>query len=216
MLSTNLKFEILNDKSIPDPGMLRAYNKDTLNKIKEAAKDGYDITSMSSKLWYQYFLNKEILQSRSFLFLLLNDLLPSKERLHRTTRNTPTAVCQSCQSGEVDSSLHHSFTICQYTSVATSWLVNRINTLDPVCTMSGLVRLQFETTNSDNTLAVTWLTGDTLAYAWARRQNRQEIVLESLKTELKMKAVILSKSFCSSKSGQILVQLIEDREAQGN
>ena len=149
-------------------------------------------------------------QSRYFLFLFLNDLLPTKERLHRTTRNTPSPVCSLCQSGEVDSSHLHTFTTCQYTAETMRWLVERINLVDPACTTADLVRLQFVTMNSDDTLAVTWLTGETLSYAWARRQNRQVINLGILKAELTEKVVFFTKSKYSSNraAGETLVQLL--------
>ena len=150
--------------------------------------------------------------ARSFLFLLLNDLLPTKERLHKTTRNTPSPVCVMCQSGETDSAVHHTFSGCAYSSVVMNWLVITVNqqALSHNVSSADIVKLQFETMNSDDTLAITWLFAESLAYVWARRQNRQDLVLMPLKMKLMNKVGFLVKSAKYSVAGNTLKQMIEN------
>ena len=57
-----------------------------------------------TQIWERARLKGLSNESRSFLFLLLNDLLLLKERQYKVTRNTPSRICTLCDSGEVDSS----------------------------------------------------------------------------------------------------------------
>ena len=122
------KFYILEDTSLPDPGLLKPYRYGAIEKIKLAKEKGENITTMDSAAWYKFFLNQSVLKmevldgdipssiripcpteekqpdldwdriwflarqkglsndARSFLFLLLNDLLLTRERKNKVTR----------------------------------------------------------------------------------------------------------------------------------
>ena len=147
--------------------------------------------------------------SRSFLFLLLNNLLMTKECQHKVTRNTPSPICSWCQSGAVDSSYSHTFTDCTFTAEITNWLVSIIQVFDVDFVKEGLVRLQFETFNEEDTLIITWLVAEALGFAWARRQNRQTATLTELKTDLAIKAGYMSASLKYAATGKKLLDIIE-------
>lgn len=252
LFNSIFRYYILENTDLPDPGILKPYRYGAIQKIKQAKKDGKDIVSMDSRAWYQYFLNRTVLQretqedgiattvpvkspseekqphlewgeiwerarlkglsnnSRSFLFLLLNDLLMTKERQHKTTRNTPSPECTKCMSGSIDNSLTHTFSSCPYMADVINWLVSKISSFDPDVSPSNLVRLQFKTTNEEDKLIATWLIAESLAYAWARRQSNLPISMNDLKLDLRTKAGFMAASSRFSSTGKKLTSLVED------
>ena len=244
------QYYILEDTSLPDPGLLKPYRFGTIEKIKLAREKGENITSMDSAAWYKFFLNQNVLNkeeldgdilssvripcpseekqpyldwdriwslarqkglsndARSFLFLLLNNLLLTRERKNKVTRNTPSAECAHCQTGLVDSSLSHTFSNCPFTEEVTGWLLAKIRTIDPQISPDDLTRLQFEVFNEEDGLIATWLIAEALAYAWSRRQNDRPILIEEMKNILRTKASFMAASSRFASAGKKLSNII--------
>ena len=146
--------------------------------------------------------------AKSFLFLLLNDLLLTRERKNKVTRNTPTAECVHCPTGRIDSSLSHTFTDCPFTEEVTGWLIVKIRTIDPQIVPDDLTRLQFEVANEEDGLIVTWLISEALAYSWSRRQNDRPILINEMETLLRAKASYMEMSSRFASAGERLSNLI--------
>ena len=85
-----------------------------------------------------------------------------------------------------------------------------LNTLpiSPVDTNTALW-LQFPPPISDtDLLCAVWIIGETLTYVWARRKNREEVYIASLKQILLDKALHLSKTEKYSLAGRQLIDTL--------
>ena len=84
-----------------------------------------------------------------------------------------------------------------------------LSTLSPLLTYHTALWLQFPPpiTETDLLCAV-WLVGESLTYVWARRKNREELSLNSLKLILKTKAVHMSKTDKYSNAGRQLIDIL--------
>ena len=149
--------------------------------------------------------------SRSFLFKLLHNILPTQERLFRITRTTFSDVCVCCDSGLTDNVWNHSFTACSHTLPAMNWLMSSLSSFDPSTNLDKIIWLQVDTTNETNELAAIWLIAETMSYAWSRRRTRSNISIPSLITDLLTKANHLQNTSHYHNAGAILLDAMKTR-----
>ena len=149
-------------------------------------------------------------ESRTTLWLFFHNLLPSQSRLHRILRAVEDPCCLHCDMGEEDHTWFHTFSSCTHAIHVIDWMTATLNTLaiQRVDKHTALW-LQFPPpiTETDLLCAV-WLVGESLTYVWARRKNREELSLNSLKLILKTKAVHMSKTDKYSNAGRQLIDIL--------
>ena len=91
--------------------------------------------------------------SRTFLFRFLHNILPTQERLVKTTRSVTSAECTCCTTGEIDNIRSHSFISCIHTKPTMIWLCNSLSLVDPLITLNDIIWLQFSAQNESEELA---------------------------------------------------------------
>ena len=101
-----------------------------------------------------------------------------------------------------------SLLLCLCSHRSDNFVASQVNQHARHISASDIVRLQFETLNSDDTLVITWLIGETLRCAWSFRKTGAEIDLDNVKAFLKAQASFLSKSFLFSSTGTKLLSII--------
>lgn len=147
-------------------------------------------------------------ESRTFLWRMLHNLHPTKERLNRTmTRTNPTPICDRCDLNQVDNVQNHTFTGCTETVEAMTWLITQLRMLDVGVTAEKVVWLQFDVQNEHEELACVWLTAETLAYVWAKRRSRDPIQLASMRAILRARVEMMTKSNLYSNAAALLQDL---------
>ena len=143
---------------------------------------------------------------RSFYWKFFHNLLPTQSRLHRITRTTATPLCIQCDTGEVDHAWYHTFTTCPVLKPTIDWILEKLNRLQIYFdSVEGALWLQFPLAASDaETLPAVWLVGESLAYAWARRRNREAIDVRALNASLMTNANYLRNSARHANCGENL------------
>jgi hypothetical protein len=125
-------------------------------------------------------------EQKSFLFKLLQCLLPTKERLNRMGK-VPSPSCTFCQD-QVDN-LKHLIT-CHSSAEVTSPLLHCLTSQDSTTTPGDVIRLNIHTTESME-LPVIWLISTCLMYAWEERVAGRKARLDKCRAELQARAALL-------------------------
>ena len=141
---------------------------------------------------------------RSIFWKFFHYLLPTQSRLNRITRTVNDPCCIHCDSGEPDHAWYHTFKSCSASKPLMDWLLVRINLIPIQCdSIDEALWLQFTPAICEiDLLSAVWLVGETLAYTWARRQNRENMDTQTLTAMLKIKASQMSKSTKHSQCGK--------------
>ena len=113
---------------------------------------------------------------KSFLFKMLQDILPNKERLHRVGK-VPSPNCTYCDE-QVDN-MEHLLT-CQLSSLATTPLLQCLSSLSGNSTASDVVTLNMNVSEAME-LPVVWLVSTCLSLVWEDRQAGRRTTLDSSK-----------------------------------
>merc|ERR1712105_421216 len=149
-------------------------------------------------------------ESRTTFWLFFHNLLPTQARPHRIIRSADSPACSHCNTGEIDHAWYHSLSSCAHTSHVIGWMIQKINTLpiQPVDINTALW-LQFPPPITENDLlCAVWMVGETVTYSWAKRKNREDIIVESLQAILLSKALHLSKTQKYSLAGRQLCDIL--------
>ena len=138
---------------------------------------------------------------KSFVFKLVNDLLPNEERLSRILpHNSP--LCTHCQNDTTGDSLHV-FLICSLSQDLGGWLLRVVRKVDPTATPEAVLRLKI--TGGD---ALVWFTVRALTYIWENRSNKKkamknefislcDLTLDILATSKHKETAMLAKTYLS-------------------
>ena len=162
-------------------------------------------------IWYRARMPGLSNEVRSMLWKFLHNLLPTQSRLHRLNRMAPDPICINCDTGEVDHAWHHTFTICPAMKPVRDWLSEKLNSLQIYYeNIEKALWMQFPLASADtDVLPAVWIIGEALTYAWARRKNRENIDIQTLKAILLINANYMRKSTkygtCGEKIHQVLL-----------
>ena len=120
--------------------------------------------------------------------------------------------CIHCDTGEADDAWYHTFKSCSASKPLMDWILVQLN-LIPSIYCDSIVEalwLQFIPGICEiDLLSAVWLVGETLAYTWARRKNREHPDIHTLTAMLKIKASHMSKSNKHSQCGKNLCKVLE-------
>lgn len=226
-------YYVLEDVSAAKPYLPKCYNQEFIATIKKAIDMGHNIEKMTSKDWYLFILNLNLLEeekrevdgttsrikvrcksevhhqtlewgqiwdkarmrglsndSRTFLWRLLNNLLPTEERLH-IMHKAPSSICKVCDKNEVDNIWNHTFVSCPFTQPAMEWMIGWLKCFDPDTTIEKIIFLQISTNDA---LPCVWIIAESLLFIWSKRRTKTEIRLDLLKAQLKAKCEMLKKT----------------------
>ena len=138
---------------------------------------------------------------KSFVFKLVNDLLPNEERLSRILpHNSP--LCTHCQNDTTGDSLHVFF-LCSLSQDLGGWVLRVVRKVDPTATPEAVLRLKI--TGGD---ALVWFTVRALTYIWENRSNKKkamknefislcDLTLDILATSKHKETAMLAKTYLS-------------------
>ena len=115
----------------------------------------------------------------SFLFLLKNDLLVTRERLFRI-RKSPNPNCVFCGCTEG----HTHIVECQHNTPVTGPLLSLLHHYMPSLSLERLVCFDWEVEGTASELTLLWVTAVSLTYLWERRKATKPIINRDFISEL--------------------------------
>ena len=122
----------------------------------------------------------------SFLFRLLHNLLPTRERLNRINSSS-TITCRLCQDNIPEDQTHALFR-CSFNNEAGQRLLDVLDT-----SPEKLLRLEV-TVEDDLEFPATWLTSAVLLSIWSYRNIAKKIRLYSIRAEVESKVALLRET----------------------
>ena len=154
-----------------------------------------------SRSWAMSKLKGLSSDSSSFLWKLLHQLLPIRERLERILPTVTSSVCQICDSGEVDS-LIHAMSQCPASIQVSNWLMDGLRTYTRDLTVDKMLVLDFTLTEPlpCEELPLVWFTAEVLKRIWKYRWDGKICRLVEIKAEVEAEANLI----LGSKYGDIV------------
>ena len=129
-------------------------------------------------------------QSKSFLFKLVHEILPSNERINHLNPNSSSLCRLNC--GEVES-YEHLFFQCVSNSVAAEALLRCLCVYDQSLTISRVLSLNIQTDECFE-LAILSLLSSGLELIWTRRLERKSTNLVLMRSDLEWQVLLKRKS----------------------
>ena len=149
-------------------------------------------------------------EKKSFLFRMLHNLLPNKERLHRI-KKVATPHCVFCTGLYLDD-MEHLFVCPKYRQIIEP-LLKVVKTVLPDSTIPQIVTLQI-TLEESMEFPVIWLISTTLMLVWNARKAGKDLSFISFKAEVQAELEILKSTqwrhFALHNSALLLDQLLEN------
>ena len=129
----------------------------------------------------------------SFLFSLLHQILPTKERVARTKPNASSQCkAQGCQEN-TEESLSHALIHCQANDGVGLKLIECLSCLNPGLHAEAALRLDWNT-DEDVELPAVWLTACTLRTIWNLRQANTKIKKHLIRSQLEAEINLLRET----------------------
>ena len=128
--------------------------------------------------------------NKSFLFKLIHELLPSKDRLHQLGQS-PTALCW-CNSGEIETYSHLFFT-CNKNQEAGQAVLRCLRSYDASLTKEKCLRIEFDIDEPFLLPSVSILS-TSLEHIWNNRKQKKITTIMSIRAELENSINIKRKS----------------------
>jgi len=133
-----------------------------------------------NRLYHRVRLKGLSPSSKSFLFKLLHQLLPTRDRINRLMPgNSPLCWCNS---GDTETYLH-CFFLCTKNREAGDAIARCVGSYDPNITAERMLRLQVETDEVFRLATMTFLTTG-LETIWANRVEKKVTTLYEMRSEL--------------------------------
>ena len=123
--------------------------------------------------------------SCSFLWQLLHQLLPVRERLERILPTVDSPICQVCGTGDTDTLLHALF-LCPSSSPVSNWLMTGLQKFTNDLTAEKVLVLDFSLSEvlPHQELPLVWLTAEVLRRLWRCRRDGRACRLYEMRAEL--------------------------------
>ena len=137
---------------------------------------------------------------RTFLWLMLHGILPTRSRLFRMNMpNAPSPDCVHCDGGHPDTLLH-ALLLCQHSKPAADFLMNALKSEVADITPSRIILLDF---GMDESLPLVFLTASILSQIWTSRKENKQCSTISIRATLEASIQILRKSRFQSSSKKL-------------
>ena len=147
-----------------------------------------------SDIWYLAKIKGIINESRTFMWRLLHNLLPTEQRLHNL-KKSPSPICQLYIANTEDDAWNHSFSSCSFSSSAMDFMVNAILIMVPAFTKEKSVFLQNDPVKKENTLlACVWIISESLQYIWVKRRSKEQLIVNDMRAILLAKLKVMSQT----------------------
>ena len=129
----------------------------------------------------------------SFLWKLLHQLLPVKERLHRLSPITPP-YCTLCDQLMLVEDIKHIFYDCTHNVGAGLTLVVVLKDIMPDITIEKILRLEFTELEEDLEYPAVWFTAAFLLAIWEKRTKGLKIRKYEIRAEIESKVSLLRET----------------------
>ena len=131
----------------------------------------------------------------SFLFCLLNNLLPTQERLNRVLSQTVTSShCPLCNQ-DVPCDPLHALVLCPFNNGVGHWIVRCLRNLFPQLQPAQLMTMNFGLDpSSKNALPTSWLSSKALNIVWQARVNKKVTSIAATRAALEAGIMLLRKT----------------------
>ena len=148
-----------------------------------------------SRSWSLSRLNGLSSDSTSFLWKLLHQLLPVKERLERILPTVTSPICQVCELGVPDS-LPHALAYCSASSPVFNWMMAGLGNFTRELTVEKVLVLDFTLTEplSHQELPLVWFTAEVLKRIWKCRQDGKPCRLGEIRANLEAQTNLILRS----------------------
>ena len=131
---------------------------------------------------------------KSFLWKMINNLLPTQSRLFRLKiKNTPCHLCSRYDRGESDE-LPHALLTCSLNTETSTWLMRILQTHIPALQPKQVVLLDLGPVDESLRLPLVWLISSTLSLVWEARRENKRPSLHKIRSSLEAKVNILRKT----------------------
>ena len=227
-----LRYHVLGDHSLPNPGIPPFYNENFFATIRRVHLESpLNIFRMSEKEWYTLLVEsnctKEVVGEReefikcrveranldtdwenswllarlqglgpeniSFMFKLLHQLLPTKERVARVKPNeSPLCRAQGCQANMVED-LPHALIFCQANDGVGLKLVECLQGVQPALLPDAVLRLELRV-EKELELPLVWLLSSMLRIIWNLRQSNTRVRLYLVRSQLEAEINLLRET----------------------
>ena len=231
--SSLFRYHILEDRSIPDPGMPPFYSDKFFQIIKEVHNDSpLNVSAMTQRQWYRLLLEDNVTMEEkengqrsyigcrvelgspnvdwetswrlarlpglgsehtSFLFKLLHQILPTQERVARTSP-TASSLCKvnNCP-GDMVEDLPHALVHCSGNLGAGDMIIQRSLTIAPGKTVDELLQLDLKVEDDDEFTLVWWLASGFQAI-WDLRKAGKRVEPYMVRAQLEAKVNLLRET----------------------
>ena len=124
-------------------------------------------------------------RSVTFLWKLLHQLLPTRERQNRILRDGNGSNCQICKTGEADT-LPHALALCNGSKNIFQWLKTGIERFCSETTIEKILKLEVTLTQPlpFNELPVIWFISEVLRNLWDTRAAGKPCRLENIRASV--------------------------------
>ena len=135
------------------------------------------------EIWAAYSMPCFSAATRSFLFKMLHELLPTEQRLFRIGKHNETLCRYSCL-GQPIADLAHCLLSCDLVKDVGTWLLK----LDPSKSVADILQLRLENVGN------IWLIANVLEYCWYKRSQGKKAELVECTAKLKCDVRFLRSS----------------------
>ena len=142
-------------------------------------------------------------EHRSFLFKMSHQLLPTQERINRTSKAaSPTCKAQGC-TGDQEEDLIHALVDCKTNNGVGLSLLNALKQHMPQLSSASLLRLEFDTTE-EMELPVTWISAAILMKIWEMRISSNMVKPFMIRAKLEAKINLMRETRHSNISNSLI------------
>ena len=145
-------------------------------------------------------------QMSSFLWKMLHDILPTRERMFRMKLpGVPSAVCTLCDDNEEDDARHALLT-CSFVKVGAENLLLALKHVDPTMTLERIKFLDFR---SEDLYPLTFLTATILEQLWTSRVQKKRCDWPSVRAQVESQILLLRKGRLAQTGDRVQLMLNE-------
>ena len=128
----------------------------------------------------------------TFLWKMIHNLLPTKERLSRILATVTNPQCALCNSQDT-CNLAHALFSCSFNNNVGQWLLNLLSSIIPNVTPSQVILLNLNIQDKQQ-LPVIWLIANVLSIVWNCRMDKKTVNLITTRATLEANIMLLRKT----------------------
>ena len=137
-------------------------------------------------------------ESMTFLFRMLHQILPCRDRLARIFPRVEANTCKICDSGDSDTLLH-SLAACPSSRDSFNWMMNGLGKYSDNLTPQKILLLDIEPSLTavplpHHQLSLIWFTAEVLRRIFGYRRDEKKCRLYEIRAELEAEVNLLRRS----------------------